>query len=121
MSVKKKIAGFLARLAGAGSRGAVDKIPPEEAKAIMDSGRDCIILDVREETEYREGHIAGALLIPVGQIEEKCRELLPDEEQLILVYCHSGVRSVIAAKKLAKLGYRQVKDFGGLMNWPYEL
>ena len=95
-------------------------ITAEEAKQIMDSEEGYIILDVREQDEYDTGHIPGAILIPYTQIEEKAAEMLPDKDQLILVYCRSGRRSKIAAEALAELGYTNIKEFGGIIDWPYE-
>ncbi len=98
-----------------------EKITPEEAKAIMDSGEDCIILDVRETAEYEKGHIPGAVQLSVTKLKKRAGEVLPDRERLILLHCKSGVRSAAAGKQLLELGYRNVKDFGGLINWPYGL
>ncbi len=98
-----------------------EKITPEQAKAVMDRGEDCIILDVREFSEYEAGHIPGAVQLSVFKVKKQAGELLPDRDRLILVYCKSGVRSAAAGRQLLELGYRNVKDFGGLMNWPYEL
>ena len=92
-----------------------------EAKEIMDSEEGYIILDVREQDEYDAGHISGAILIPFTQIEAKANEMLPDKDQLILVYCRSGRRSKIAAEALAELGYTNIKEFGGILDWPYEV
>ena len=96
-------------------------ITAEEAKQIMDSEEGYIILDVREQDEYDAGHIPGAILIPYTQIEEKANEMLPDKEQLLLIYCRSGRRSKIAAEALVKLGYTNIKEFGGIIDWPYEV
>ena len=96
-------------------------ITAEEAKQIMDSEEGYIILDVREQDEYDAGHIQGAILIPYTQIEEKANEMLPDKDQLILLYCRSGRRSMIAAEALAELGYTNIKEFGGIIDWPYEV
>ena len=96
-------------------------ITAEEAKQIMDSEEGYIILDVRERDEYDAGHIPAAILIPYTRIEEKADEMLPDQDQLILVYCRSGRRSKIAAEALAELGYTNIKEFGGIIDWPYEV
>ena len=96
-------------------------ITAEEAKQIMDTEEGYIILDVREQDEYDAGHIPGAILIPYTQIGEKANEMLPDKDQLILVYCRSGRRSKIAAEALAELGYTNIKEFGGIIDWPYEV
>ena len=96
-------------------------ITAEEAKEIMDSQEGYVILDVREQDEYDAGHIPGAILIPYTQIEEKAKGMLPDKGQLILVYCRSGRRSKIAAESLVELGYTNIKEFGGIIDWPYEV
>ncbi len=96
-------------------------ITAEEAKQIMDSEEGYIILDVREQDEYDAGHIPGAILIPYTQIEAKAEEVLTEKDQLILVYCRSGRRSKIAAEALAELGYTNIKEFGGIIDWPYEV
>lgn len=95
-------------------------ISQSEAKALMDSGEPLVILDVREQSEYDEGHIPGALLLPYTQIEQQAEEKLPDKDALILVYCRSGRRSKIGAQTLADLGYSNVKEFGGIIDWQYE-
>lgn len=98
-----------------------EQITPQEAKAIMDSGEAHIILDVREQDEYDSGHIPNAILIPYTEIENKATEMLPDKDAQILVYCRSGRRSKIASETLSKLGYTNVKEFGGIIDWPYEV
>lgn len=96
-------------------------ITSEEAKQIMDTEEGYIILDVRTQEEYDEGHIPGAILIPNTEIEARAEEELPDKEQLILVYCRSGRRSKLAAESLVKLGYTNIREFGGILDWSYEL
>ncbi len=108
-------------VADKGEKAMYEQITPEEAKKIMDSGEEHIILDTREEDEYDEGHIEGAILIPYTEIENKAEEMLPDKDKLILVYCRSGRRSKIAAENLVKLGYTNVKEFGGIIDWKYEV
>ena len=94
-------------------------ITAQEAKEIMDSQEGYVILDVREQEEYDAGHIPGAVLLPYTQIEEKAEQMLPDKAQLILVYCRSGRK--IAAEALAELGYTNIREFGGIIDWPYEV
>ena len=96
-------------------------ITAEEAKQIMDSEEGYIILDVRTQEEYNEGHIPGAIVISHEEIEEKAEDVLTDKDQLILVYCRSGRRSKIAAEALVELGYTNIKEFGGIIDWPYEV
>lgn len=95
-------------------------ISASEAKALMDSESDYIILDVRTEKEFADGHIPDAILIPDYEIEERAENELTDKNQLILVYCRSGRRSKTAAEKLAAMGYSNVKEFGGIIDWGYE-
>ena len=94
-------------------------ITAEEAKRIMDSEEGYIILDVRTREEYDQGHIPGAIVISHEEIAEKAEKVLTDKEQLILVYCRSGRRSKIAAEALVELGYTNIKEFGGIIDWPY--
>ena len=96
-------------------------ITAEKAKEIMDSEEGYIILDVRTQEEYDEGHIPGAAQISHEEIAEKAEGVLTDKDQLILVYCRSGRRSKIAAEALVELGYTNIKEFGGIIDWPYEV
>ena len=108
-------------IAEKGEKTMYEQITPQDAKKIMDSGEEHIILDTREQDEFDEGHIPDAILIPYTEIENKAEEMLPDKNKLILVYCRSGRRSKIASESLAKLGYTNVKEFGGIIDWPYEV
>ena len=98
-----------------------EQITAEQAKNIMDTEKDYVIIDARTEEEFAEGHIENAILIPEYEIAERAEKELPDKEQLILVYCRSGRRSKIASEELVKLGYTNVKEFGGIIDWPYEV
>ena len=104
----------------AGSKEAYHKISAEEAKEMMDN-QEVIILDVREQDEYDGGHIPGAVLLPVGTIDEDtAAEVIPEKDSTVLVYCRSGNRSKTASSKLADLRYTNIYEFGGLTTWPYE-
>ena len=83
-------------------------ISAQEAKEIMDTEKDYVILDVRTQEEYDEKHIPDAVLIPDDEIKEKAEEVLKDKDQLILVYCRSGRRSQLAAEELVSLGYTNI-------------
>ena len=96
-------------------------ITAQQAKEIMDTQKDYIILDTRTQEEYEESHIPGAILIPYDEISDKAEGVLTDKDQLILVYCRSGRRSKLAAQDLVKLGYTNIKEFGGIIDWPYEV
>ena len=98
-----------------------EQINGAEAKALMDKESGYIIIDARTQSEYDEGHIPGAILIPEYEIAQRAESELPDKNQLILVYCRSGRRSKIAAEELVKLGYTNVKEFGGIIDWEYEI
>ena len=104
-----------------GASATYDQISGAEAKALMDSESGYIIIDARTQSEYDEGHIPGAILIPEYEIAERAEKELPDKNQLILVYCRSGRRSKIAAEELVNLGYTNVKEFGGIIDWKYEI
>lgn len=95
------------------------KITAEEAKVMIDIG-NVIILDVRDQSEYDEGHIENALLLPYMEIKDKAAAVLPDKDVKILVYCRTGRRSEIAARELINMGYTSVYDIGGILDWPYE-
>ena len=104
-----------------GGSATYEQISGAEAKALMDSESGYIIIDARTQEEYDEGHIPGAIMIPEYEIADRAEKELPDKEQLILVYCRSGRRSKIAAEELVKLGYTNVKEFGGIIDWEYEI
>ena len=96
-------------------------ISPQKAKEMMDTGQDLLILDVREQDEYDSGHIPGAVLLPVGTIDETtAAEVIPEKDSTVLVYCRSGNRSKTASSALADLGYTNIYEFGGINTWPYD-
>ncbi len=97
------------------------KISPVLAKEMIDSGEELIIVDGRTASEFSQGHIPDAILIPNETIGSTPPTELPDKEALILVYCRSGNRSAQAARKLVSMGYLNVYDFGGILDWPYEV
>ena len=98
-----------------------EQISGEQAKQIMDTETGYIIIDARTQEEFDEGHIENAILIPEYEIAERAEKELTDKNQLILVYCRSGRRSKIASQALVDLGYTNVKEFGGIIDWEYEI
>ncbi len=96
-------------------------ITQDDAKRMMEQDDGHVIVDVRRQDEYVEGHIPGAILIPNETIENDPPEELPDYEQIILVYCRSGRRSKEASQKLADMGYKNVYEFGGIIDWTGEV
>ena len=103
---------LLAGCGGNAAAGSYQQITQEEAKEMMDN-QEVIILDVREQDEYDGGHIPGAMLLPVGMINEETADAT------VLVYCRSGNRSKTASSALADLGYTNIYEFGGINTWPY--
>ena len=98
-----------------------EQISQDEAKRIMDTEEGYVIIDARTEEEFSEGHIEGAILIPEYEITNRAEKEIPDKDTLILVYCRSGRRSKIASDALVQLGYTNVKEFGGIIDWQYEI
>lgn len=102
---------------GAGGQEGYRQVTMEEAVDMMAQEQDYQILDVRTWEEYKQGHIPGAICIPNETIGTEPLPQLPDQNQLILVYCRSGNRSKQASEKLAKLGYSNIVEFGGINSW----
>ncbi len=96
-------------------------ITPEEAMQRLDSDEEIVLLDVRTPEEYAEGHIPESHLIPLQTLEKEAPLQLADKDVPIFVYCRSGNRSLEAAKILVELGYTQVYDLGGIIDWPYDV
>ena len=97
------------------------QISMDEAVAMMEQESGYIILDVRRPDEYAAGHIPNAINVPNETIGTDAIPELPDKDQLILVYCRSGRRSKEAAEKLVKLGYTNIVEFGGILDWKGEV
>lgn len=111
---------MLTGCSGGAGDGSYQQITQEEAKEMMDT-QEVIILDVREQDEYDNGHIPGSVLLPVGIIdEETAAAVIPEKDSTVLVYCRSGNRSKTASSTLAELGYTNICEFGGINTWPYE-
>lgn len=114
-------AGETADSADAQTDASVQNIDQETAKKMMEKDDGHIILDVRTKEEYAAGHIPGAINLPNEDIQDQKPEVLPDTDQIILIYCRSGHRAGLAAEKLAKLGYKKLYNFGGVNTWTGEL
>ncbi len=97
------------------------QISQDEAMQMMQDESDYLIVDVRRPDEFAEGHIAGAINVPNEEISDEMPELLPDKDQLLLIYCRSGNRSKEASQKLADMGYTKVYEFGGINTWEGEI
>ena len=95
------------------------KLTSQEAHDMMSD--DVIILDVRTQEEFDEGHIANAVLLPDYEIKEKAESVIANKDQTILIYCRTGRRSEIASKELIEMGYKNVFDFGGIVDWTGEI
>lgn len=94
-------------------------ISPAKAKERLENDKDIVLLDVRTKEEYVENHISGSLLLPMDDIKQKITEKVPEKNTVIFVYCRSGRRSTIASNQLIQMGYTQVYDLGGIIDWPY--
>ena len=112
---------FLVGCGGNTARAEYRHISSDEAQRLMETESGYIILDVRTQQEYSEGHIPGAICIPNETIGKKPPAELADKEQMILVYCRSGRRSKEAAQKLADMGYKNIVEFGGIIDWHGEV
>ena len=97
------------------------KISQEQAMKIMTDNPYFIILDVRTLEEFNEGHIPDAVSLPIDEIEDAIIHMIPDRGEIILVYCRTGIRSANAAAILVDIGYRNVFDFGGIVDWTGEI
>lgn len=95
-------------------------ITPVEAKKIIDENMNIEIVDVRDEDELVEGYIENSILIPLDTFKKNAEIKLKDKNKKILVYCRSGRRSAMACDILDELGYSDVYDFGGIIDWPFE-
>jgi rhodanese-related sulfurtransferase len=104
-----------------GGSATYEQINGAEAKALMDSETGYIILDVRRPDEFVTGHIPNAINVPNESIGTAEIPELPDKNQLIMVYCRSGRRSKEASEKLVKLGYTNIVEFGGILDWKGEI
>ena len=108
-------------LFGCSSKANYHQIDGQSALDMMNNETDYIIIDVRTESEYQQGHIKNAINIPNETIDESVSEILTNKDQLLLVYCRSGNRSKQASEKLAKLGYSNIYEFGGISDFPGEI
>lgn len=96
-------------------------ISPEDAKALIDQeGSTYTLLDVRTAEEFTAEHIPGAILIPSEELATRAATELPDKSATIIVYCQTGTRSTVATEELAALGYTDIRNLGGLDDWPYD-
>ena len=96
-----------------------EKITAADAIRLLDA-HEATAVDVREPDEFAVGHIPGAKLLPLSQVLSRAAEVLPDKDAMWLIYCRTGRRSADAAAKLRKLGFADVSDIGGIVDWPYE-
>lgn len=98
-----------------------NRISVEQVKGDLETGKDFVLLDVRTKEEFREGHIEGAINIPLANLAYEIENAVPEKDQEIVLYCRSGVRTLTAAEILKELDYTKVYDMGGIISWPYEV
>ncbi len=98
-----------------------EKITPPQAKEKLKEKKSTVLLDVRTPEEYAQGHIPKSKLLPLNLLKQKIESVVSDKDKEIIVYCRSGSRSKGAVNSLLKMGYKNVYDLGGIINWPYEI
>lgn len=96
-------------------------ITPKDALQLKQENPAAVYLDVRTPAEYRDGHLPEAVNLPLDELQNKIGQAYPDKNALLLVYCRSGARSRTASNLLVQMGYTQVYDLGGIINWPYDI
>ncbi len=90
----------------------------QETKKHLDAGEKMVLVDVREESEWARGHVAGAVYLGKGIIERDIEQRIPDTSATIVLYCGGGFRSALAADNLQKMGYKNVISMdGGWRGW----
>lgn len=98
-----------------------EQITADEAHEMI-SKKDVIILDVREDNEFNQGHLENAINIPFDELEDRfMKEVTSDKDQIIILYCRSGHRAMIGAETLASLGFTNLYTFGSIDDWEYEI
>ncbi|MFZ7120703.1 MAG: rhodanese-like domain-containing protein [Eubacteriaceae bacterium] len=108
-------------LCGCSVNNVVKSITPQEVKEKMGDNADIILLDVRTQEEYDQGHIPGSILLPLDKLESQIENVIPNKNAEIIIYCRSGNRSAKAADLLEQLGYKDISDLGGIIDWPYDI
>ncbi len=96
------------------------KLTAQQAQQAMEQGSDYLLLDVRTPEEFDQAHIPGAVLIPDYEIADRADDDLPDKQRTLYIYCRSGRRSANVALQLVEMGYTNVYDFGGIIDWPFD-
>jgi len=95
------------------------KITPDQAKQVLEN-KSILLIDVRTSDEYKAGHIKGSVNITNTELKSKITQFASDKATEIIVYCRSGARSKVSAEELLKMGYTNVSDLGGIIDWKYE-
>lgn len=108
-------------LLGCSASSQIQSIDQKTVYNMIQNKEDFILVDVREQNEYDEGHIPSSVLIPLGTIESDFQKIITDKQQKIVVYCRTGRRSQEAYDKIIHLGYENVYDMGGIVDWQYEI
>lgn len=119
--MKKVLMSLLSLLCLVGCGSSTKSIDSKTVKEMIDNKEDFILVDIREVDEYNEGHIPTAVLIPLGTIETDFEKKIPDKNKKIVIYCRSGNRTKQGYEKITNLGYTNVYDLGGIIDWPYDI
>jgi len=115
------VSGCASEEASGGKEESYMRINAQKAKEMMENLEEFVLLDARTEEEFSEGHIPGAIVIPHDEIFERAEAEIPEKDVPVFVYCRSGNRSKTASKALFDLGYSEIYEFGGIIDWPYEI
>lgn len=99
----------------------IKKLSMKQAKEKLDVDKDIILIDIRTHEEYDTGHIPGCIHIPLQELEMRIGDVAPHLDQVIYYYCRSGVRTLTAGAILDYMGYTNLYDIGGIIDWPYSI
>ncbi|MFU8793337.1 MAG: rhodanese-like domain-containing protein [Acholeplasmataceae bacterium] len=96
-------------------------ITPQDAQTMMIADPSIVLLDVRTQDEYNQGYIPGAILLPLVSLSSQIETRYPNKNQIFIIYCRSGIRSREAIEVMMNLGYKNLHDLGGIIDWPYDI
>jgi rhodanese-related sulfurtransferase len=96
-----------------------ESISPQEAKKLLDTNKDVLLIDVRTPDEFRKSRIAKSVSVPLDTLMSNIEKVAPNKDAIIIMYCHSGLRSSTACRELVKMGYTDVRNLGGIFSWHY--
>ena len=102
------------------SKTATKKISPREALHLMENDKNILLIDVRTMEEYHTVRIPNSISVPLDNLKSKIEKIAPNKDAQLMIYCQGGVRASAACKELDKMGYTNIYNLGGIMNWPFD-